>query len=350
MPVQTFPLEKNIMAFLARVLFPPSYGSLRNDELYSPSTKEIFKEFFSRLNIFKTKKNWLPLFGWVTSLSFTIPLVIFIFRFWSWKLALVGLAYSMVALGSFGTFWYHRYSTHRAFKFKNNFFRNIFRNIVIKVLPDEIYVVSHHVHHAYTEKPGDPYNVHCGWLYCFLADVNHQLISRDLTEKDYEGLCRLIEPTGVHANSYKQYQNWGSLCHPAWTLLHYTLNWSFWYGVFYLIGGNALATAIFGFAGIWAMGVRTFNFDGHGRGKDRRKNSDYNREDLSINQIWPGYVAGEWHNNHHLFPNSARCGFLSYQLDIPWLLIKGLYGVGIISSLKDSKPEFMKAHRPEIIV
>lgn len=123
------------MAFLSRILDPPTYGFERNGNLYRPTHREIINEFFNKLNIFSTKKNWLPLFGWITSLSFTIPLLVFIFHYWSWKLALLGFIYSMVILGSFGTFWYHRYSTHRAFKFKNNFFRNICRNLVIKVNP-----------------------------------------------------------------------------------------------------------------------------------------------------------------------------------------------------------------------
>ena len=66
----------------------------------------------------------------------------------------------------------------------------------------------------------------------------------------------------------------------------------------------------------------TYNFEGHGKGKDKRKEGiDFNTKDLSINQVWPGYAAGEWHNNHHLFPKSARNGFLPYQLDLPWVYI-----------------------------
>jgi stearoyl-CoA desaturase (delta-9 desaturase) len=249
----------------------------------------------------------------------------------------------MVVLGSHGTFWFHRYATHRAFKFKNPFVRNICRNLVIKIVPEEVYVISHHVHHKLSEKPGDPYNVYGGWLYCFLADVNHQAIGKDLTRREYSLLCKLLENTGVHVNSYEQYQKWGSLCHPAGTILHYGLNWIFWYGVFFMIGGQPLALAIFGFAGIWAVGIRTFNYDGHGRGKDRRrKGIDFNDKDISINQVWPGYVAGEWHNNHHLFPTGARSGFLPYQLDLPWLFIRFLNKIGVVTTYRDFKSEFIE--------
>lgn len=333
------------MTFLERVLDPPSYGYIRNNQLYVPSHKEIVSEFFTRLNIFKDKKNWLALFCWVTALSFAIPLGVFFTKYFSFKLCVFGFIYSMVCLGSHGTFWLHRYSTHRAFKFQSRFIAAICRNLVIKIIPEETYVISHYVHHQYSEKPGDPYNANGGWLYCFLADVNHQAIRRDLSERDYDHVCRLLSHTGVRANSYKQYLKWGSVCHPFFTVMHFALNWLFWYGVFYFMGGHALATALFGWSGVWAIGVRTFNYDGHGGGKDlRRDGIDFFRDDLSINRNWPGFVAGEWHNNHHLYPNSARSGFHFHQVDLPWYLIKLLSGIGAVSSYRDNKADFHREH------
>jgi sn-1 stearoyl-lipid 9-desaturase len=331
------------MVFLERILDRPSYGFTRDGKLYVPTAKEIVREFFSRLNIFASRKNWLALFSWTATLSFGIPLYIFFTRYSTLGLNALGFIYSMVLMGSHGTFWLHRYCTHRAFKFKNDWVALICRNLVIRVIPEEIYVVSHHVHHQYSEKPGDPYNVNGGWLYCFLADVNHQSIAKDLSEKDYAQLCRLMGHSTVKLNSYAQYKRWGSLCHPLWSVLHYAANWGFWYGTFYMIGGHALATAIFGWAGVWAVGVRTYNFEGHGKGTDRRRDGvDFNRADFSVNQVWPGYVAGEWHNNHHLFPNGARSGFLKYQMDLPWFLIKSLHKIGAISSYRDYKTEFLR--------
>ena len=333
------------MTFLERILDPPSYGYTRGDTFYVPTQKEILAEFFNRINIFKSRKNWLAFFGWFTTLSFSVPLIYFLTHYLSLGLVALGFVYSMVILGSHGTFWFHRYSTHRAFQFKNAFFRTLCRNIVIKVVPDEAYIISHHVHHQISEQPGDPYNVHGGWLYCFLADVNHQAIRRDLSERDYKQLCKLMDHTGVKLNSYQQYQKWGTLCHPAITIAHYLLNWTFWYGTFYLIGGHALATALFGAAGVWAVGIRTFNFEGHGGGKDlRREGVDFNRRDLSVNQMWPGYVAGEWHNNHHLYPNGARSGFLRYQLDLPWIAIRTLKSLGVVATYRDYKQHFMRDH------
>ncbi len=331
------------MSYLANVLDPPSYGFKRDGQFYKPTHRELWTEFFSRLNLFKSRKNWLSVFFWASNLTLILPLFIFLTHYFSFPLLGIGMFYSMIILGTYGTFYLHRYSTHHAFTFRNRFWRLVGRNLVIKIIPEETYVISHHVHHKFSEQPGDPYNVHGGWLYCFIADVNHQAIRRDLSEPDYRRLVRLIENSGVQANSYQQYLKWGSLCHPAYTVLHYALNWTFWYSAFFLIGGHALATAIFGCALIWAFGVRTYNFDGHGGGKDRRKlGSDFNRADLSVNQIWPGFVAGEWHNNHHLFPNGARSGFLPHQVDSAWVLIRFFKWIGGISSYRDYKSEFLR--------
>lgn len=333
------------MSLLNRVLEAPSYGYLRHGQLYVPSHRELFREFFSRLNVFKTKKNWLSAWTWFASVALSVPFFIFLRYYFSWSLLFIGLVYSMVVLGTHGTIYLHRYSTHRAYQFTNSFWRFIVRNLVIKIVSEEIYVVSHHLHHQIPESPGDPYNVHGGWLYCFLADANHQPIARNLTEKDYSQLTRLMKHTGMRINTYQQYKKWGSLCHPLFTVLHYTLNWAFWYGVFYWAGGHALATAIFGLSVIWAFGVRTFNYDGHGGGKDKRQDGiDFNRKDLSINQVWPGYVAGEWHNNHHLYPSGARSGFLPYQLDLAWVFIRSYAFIGGIRSYNDYKADFLKNH------
>ncbi|HJT24894.1 MAG TPA: fatty acid desaturase [bacterium] len=329
------------MAYLNRVLDPPSYGYFRGSKLYTPTSAEIFREFFSRLNIFKSKKNWLPFFGWMIILCLA-PFFFLSFHYFSWPLFAIGFFYSMVVLGTHGTIYLHRYSTHHAFTLKNRFWLFILRNLVVKLIPEETYVVSHHVHHFLSEKPGDPYNVHGGWLYCFLADVNHQSIAKDFSKEDYEKTAALVRHTGMGVNNYEQYQKWGSIAHPLRTLLQFLSNWIFWFGAFYLVGGIPLAVTLFGWSAVWAVGVRTFNYDGHGGGKDKRREGiDFNRADLSINQLWPGLVTGEWHNNHHLYPNGIRAGFLPYQWDYAWLFICFYRWLGAVDSARDYKAQFL---------
>ncbi len=332
--------------FLSRCLERPRYGFVREGRLYVPAAGEIFAEARRRLDLRETRKNWLPVLSWSLVALLGVALVTFVATSFSWPLAAIGLFYAMVVLGTHGTIYLHRYATHRAYRFRNRFWMFVVRNLTLKIVPEELYVVSHHVHHKYTEQPGDPYNVHGGWLYCFLADVNHQLVARDLDEADYGRVARLLAHTGVPANDYAGYRRWGTVARPGRTLLQFAGNWLFWYGAFYLIGGHALALALFGMSAVWAVGVRTFNFDGHGRGVDRRREGiDFNRKDLSVNQLWPGYVAGEWHNNHHLYPNGARAGFLSYQLDLAWHFIHLLSRLGAVSWYRDPLPDFVRDHQ-----
>lgn len=330
------------MAFLDHVLQQPSYGwSDEQGELNRPRISAILKEFTGRLNVFKDRKNWLPFFSWLKVLCLVPFVALFVFNFFSLWMFIAAFLYGMIIMGSHGTIWHHRFCTHGAYRFKNRFWRFITQNLTINIIPEEIYVISHHVHHAKSDQPGDPYNAQGGFWYCFLADVNHQPIAKNLCENDYSRVKRLMAHTGLQANTYRQYRYWGSYVNPFRAVAAWLLNWGFWYAAFYLMGGHALACTLFAAAGIWAVGVRTFNYDGHGHGKDKQRDGiDYNRNDRSINQLWPGIVAGEWHNNHHLYPKSARSGFKSYQLDLAWIYIKFLYRVGAVSSYRDDKAVF----------
>jgi fatty-acid desaturase len=334
------------MAFLNTVLEPPAYGwSDESGNLVKPSPKQIFKEFFSRLNIFRDRKNWLSFLSWMMIVVLAPFLFVFIFKYFTFKLLLAAFFYSMIVMGTHGTIWHHRYCTHGAYQFSNKFWRFFTQNLTLKIIPEEIYAVSHHVHHALSDQPGDPYNAGGGFLYCFLADVNHQPINRNMTEADYAKCVNLMRHTGVNVNTYAQYKKWGTLANPTRTLISVALSWGFWFTAFYLMGGIGLACALFGAAGFWAVGVRTFNYEGHGKGEDKRKDGvDYNRNDMSINQLWPGIVAGEWHNNHHLFPKSARSGFKPHQVDSAWYYIKFMSMIGAVKSYNDSKKQFYQQY------
>jgi stearoyl-CoA desaturase (delta-9 desaturase) len=266
-------------------------------------------------------------------------------HYFSLWLLLAVVIYSMVVMGTHGTIWFHRYSTHKSFKFSHPFWRILTQNLVIKTLPEEIYVVSHHVHHSKSDEPGDPYNAQAGFLYCMLAEFNHQRVSPSLSEGEYQKVVHFMKHTGVRVNSYLNYQEWGSVASPFYTISLWLLNWGFWYAVLFLIGGNGLACALFSAAMFWFILVRAFNYTGHGKGEKKHvEGVDFDTSNLSVNQLRPGLFAGEWHNNHHLYPGSARAGFLSYQLDLPWIYIYSLYRLGAVSSYRDSKKDFLNKY------
>lgn len=335
------------MAFIDNVLQTPSYG-WKNQEgkLIIPTVKQLYAEAFSRINIFKTKKNWISLMGWLMVVCMLPFFVVFMFKYFSLPLLGLFILYSMVIMSTHGTIWFHRFCTHKSYVFSHPIWRFITQNLVIKTVPEEIYVVSHHVHHAKSDLPGDPYNSQGGFLYCMLADVNHQGISKELSEEDYKKASHFLKHTGVQINSYQQYRKWGSIATPFYTISLWLLNWSFWYAAFYFIGGNGLACAMFSAAMFWVVLVRAFNYTGHGKGKEKHVDGiDFDRSNLSINQTRPGLFSGEWHNNHHLYPASARAGFLPYQLDLAWIYIFCLYKLGAVSSYHDSKKDFLKKYR-----
>lgn len=334
------------MAFIDHLLQRPSYGwTDENGALSKPSVKTLWREAFSRMNIFRCRKNWISFSSLVMFLCLFPFLYFFLFHFFSVKLLIAFLVYSMIIMGTHGTIWFHRYGTHKAFKFSHPFWRLVTQNLVVKTIPEEIYVVSHHVHHSKSDEPGDPYNAQAGFWYCMLAEFNHQRISPNLSEADYGKVLHFMRHTGVGTNTYNAYKKWGSVSSPLYTLALWFFNWAFWYGAFYLLGGHGLVCALFSAALFWFVLVRAFNYTGHGKGEEKHVDGvDFDRSNLSVNQMRPGFFAGEWHNNHHLYPGSARAGFLAYQLDLPWIYIYTLYKLGAVSSYRDSKQDFLRRY------
>jgi stearoyl-CoA desaturase (delta-9 desaturase) len=338
------------MIFIDKVLQVPSYKWADNEgNLVIPSTRQLWAEAFKRTNIFGSKRNWIPFINWAIAVALAPFVYFFIANFFSWLLVGATVVYAMIIMSTHGTIWYHRYSTHRAYTFTSPVWRFITQNLVVRTFPEEVYVVSHHVHHMKSDRPGDPYNSHAGIMYCMLSDVNHQSIAKDLTESEYKKACNFISHTGVVLNSYGQYQKWGSVANPFYTTMLLLMNWIFWFSTLTFIGGPGLACAVFSGAFFWYVLVRAFNYTGHGSGKDKRVDGvDFDRSNLSINQTRPGIFSGEWHNNHHLYPSSARAGFLKYQLDLAWIYIYCMHKIGVVGRYNDSKREFLERFAAEI--
>ncbi|MFT3979129.1 MAG: fatty acid desaturase [Ferruginibacter sp.] len=334
------------MAFIDRILQEPSYGwANEKGELVKPSLKTLWMEAFRNINVFRCKKNWMTMVSWLMVLCMIPFFVFFIIWHISWPLVALFVLYAMVIMGTHGTIWFHRYCTHKAYVFRHPVFRFITQNLTIKTFPEEVYVISHHVHHAKSDKPGDPYNPQGGFMYCMLSVENHQAIAKNLCEEDYTRVAGFMAHTGVWVNSYAQYQKLGSVATPTYTIGIWLLNWAFWYTAFYFIGGHALACTLFSAAMFWFVLVRAFNYTGHGKGEVKHVDGiDFDRRNLSVNQMRPGLLAGEWHNNHHLYPGSARAGFLKFQLDLAWIYIFSLYKMGIVTSYRDNKKDFMRKY------
>ena len=148
------------MTFIDKVLQQPSYGwKNQKGELIKPSLRQLYAEAFSRTNIFNDRKNWISLISWLMAVCMLPFFFLFILRYFSIPLLIAFIVYSMIIMSTHSTIWFHRFCTHKAYTFSHPVWRFITQNLVIKTFPEELYVVSHHVHHVKSDQPGDPYTM-----------------------------------------------------------------------------------------------------------------------------------------------------------------------------------------------
>jgi fatty-acid desaturase len=329
--------------FLRRVLKPPSYGWVT--DTHRPSDAAIRREWLANLAVHRDRRHFLTAFTWGVWAVMVIMLGVWALWFASWLTLAAGLAYTWLYLPQYGTFYFHRYGTHRAWRFRHPLFAWIAKHMSIRVIPEELYILSHHVHHRYADKDGDPYDPRGGWWYCFLADANHQNVAWDLSAGDYRRARAVLSHLAVRTNDYVAYQRWGMLARPGRLVLDFLGNWAVWALLLWWLGGWSLVFGVFGWTTAWLWGIRNFNFRAHGRGGDMRVDGeDFHRGDLSVNRSLSAWLASEWHNHHHLFPRSARNGYLWWQLDVIYWVVRVLHAVGIISSYRDDTPRFFAEH------
>src|SRR5436305_11751033 len=127
------------MSFIDNLLQKPSYGwTDENDNLSIPSNRQLWFEAFSRMNIFKSKKNWISFATGIMALCIIPFLLLFLLKFFSWWLVAAIVIYSMPIMGTHGTIWFHRYSTHKSYKFSHPIWRIITQNLIIRTVSEEV--------------------------------------------------------------------------------------------------------------------------------------------------------------------------------------------------------------------
>jgi len=236
--------------------------------------------------------------------------------FWSWPAFIAAFVLYWMA-GSFGIgMGYHRLLTHRGYKVPKavEYFLATCGTLALEGGPIQ-WVVTHRIHHAHADRPGDPHTprdggwwAHVGWILWGTAQ-NHD----DATIARYAP--DLIKD-------------------PVYRLLN-----RFYYVPLLVIG---VFLFIFGGWGVmlWAVFLRVtlalhatwlVNSATHLWGKRR-----FETEDDSRNSWWVALLSfGEgWHNNHHAHPVSARHGVRWYEIDLNWLGIRALQLLGLAHSIK----------------
>ncbi|MCO4793942.1 MAG: fatty acid desaturase [Bacteriovoracaceae bacterium] len=309
------------------------------------STKEHWMNFLKGINIFKSKKNWISLANVLATVLMIVPTILFFKDYFTWGLMGIVVLVNALILNIYSTFYYHRFCSHKAFKVKNKFSLLILKNLAPKFFIEEVFTMAHQVHHKYSDTDSDPHNAQHGQLHCFLSDVTQMRLNPDLDEKGYERAKALMAHTGIEAHSFEKYQEWGTVTKPINTVVHFVLNWTFWSLLIFSIGGMALLTAVATAGFFWGLAVRNFNYKSHGSGEDLRKDwRDTDKDTLSLNLIMPGTLCGEWHANHHIYPTSARCDFLPWQIDLAFASVWSLKKLGVVESYIDKKEEYKKVY------
>lgn len=235
--------------------------------------------------------------------------------FFSWKALAIAIILTWVA-GSLGIgIGYHRLLTHRGFKTPKwfEYFLTFCGTLALQGGAIN-WVVTHRIHHAFTEQSGDPHSprnggwwAHIGWILRGTAQQHSEKVMRryapDLMNDRVHVFLNKIYFVPLTISGIVLLA-WGGL--PA-------LMW----GVFFRV--------TFAHHSTWLVNSAT-----HLWGSRR-----FETEDDSTNNWWVALLTfGEgWHNNHHAFARAARHGLAWYELDMNWLAIRALALMGLATSV-----------------
>jgi stearoyl-CoA desaturase (delta-9 desaturase) len=238
------------------------------------------------------------------------------FFFWSWPALITAVVLYWVG-GSLGIgMGYHRLLTHRGYKVPKlvEYFLVTCGTLALEGAPIQ-WVVTHRIHHAHTDRDGDPHTprdggwwAHIGWILWGTAQ-NHdraaiaQYAPDLIKDRYYRWLNNFyFVPLLIVGVSLFVVGGWGVLL----------------WGVFLRLTLALHAT--------WLVNSAT-----HLWGRTRFETGDDSR-----NSWWVALLTfGEgWHNNHHAHPTSARHGLRWYEIDLNWIGIRALQLLGLAHSIK----------------
>jgi stearoyl-CoA desaturase (delta-9 desaturase) len=232
---------------------------------------------------------------------------------------LVGMAVLFYFVRMFAvTGVYHRYFAHRAYKTSRPLqFVLAFLGTSATQKGPLWWAATHRVHHKHSDTPLDVHSPkHRGFWYSHMG----WWLGRDR-----------------EATPWKQIRDFSK--YPE---LRFLESWHV-LGVFACM---AAAAAMRGFDGfLWGYvvstcfllhGTFTINSLAHVYGSRR-----YETSDTSRNNFWLALITmGEgWHNNHHHHMNSANQGFMWWEIDATYYVLKALEKVGLVWDVKKAPKE-----------
>ena len=266
-------------------------------------------------NQLKAKLN--STFNWNTATFmaiFRVGAIAALFVF-SWKWVAISIVLNWIG-GSLGIgIGFHRLMTHRGFQTPKPIeYLLTFCGLLALQGGAINWVVTHRIHHAFTEKEGDPHSprdgrwwAHMGWILTGTSQQHSDSVMRryapDLMKDPIHlWMNRLyFMPLVLLGIALFAISGWQGLL----------------WGVFFRV--------TFGLHATWLVNSAT-----HLWGSRR-----FETTDDSTNSWWVALLTfGEgWHNNHHAFPRAARHGLKWYEIDINWYGITVLKFLGLAKSI-----------------
>lgn len=237
---------------------------------------------------------------------------------------LVGLSLAVYALCMFGiTAGFHRYFSHRAFRTGRAFQLVLAVLGTLSVQKGVLWWAAHHRdHHRYSDGVNDVHSPvqrgfwwsHVGWILAARYDRTRADRVKDLAR--YPEL-RFLDRFGMLV--------------PALLAV-------------VLVAAGGLPALLWGFfvpvVVAWHV-TFSINSVAHVLGSRRYPTADDSRN----NAVLALLTFGEgWHNNHHFYPTTANQGWFWWELDVSYLVLRGLALTGLVWDLR-TPPAHVRAGR-----
>ncbi len=209
---------------------------------------------------------------------------------------------------------YHRYFAHKAFKTSRafQFVLGVWGSLAVEKGP-LWWASAHRHHHRYSDTANDIHSpLHRGYLFAHSG----WFLDRRIRHADF-ALC----PEFARYRELVWLDRWNWIPVTVYAGLLY-----FAFGLVGLVWGFFVATVA-----VWHM-THLVGSILHGPiGYRRFATPDNSRNSLLL--ALP--LLGEgFHNNHHCFPYSARCGLAWWEVDINWWVIRALAAAGLVWSVR----------------
>ena len=240
-----------------------------------------------------------------------------------WSPVAVMVAVLLYAVRMFAiTGFYHRYFSHRTFR-TSRVMQFVFATLGASATQRGPlwWAANHRIHHANSDQPSDVHSPvqhslwwsHVGWFLAHQQQTTNLKRIKDFArypELRFLDRFDLFVPIVLALSLF----GFGELLASAYPNLG-TNGWQM------LVWGFVISTVVLYHA------TFTINSLSHRFGSRR-----FATTDNSLNNFWLALLTfGEgWHNNHHWYPSSARQGFLWWEIDLTYYLLRGLQLCGVI--------------------